>query len=118
MRGGIVSYSNEVKMAQLGVREETLMAHGAVSEETAREMADGVLARFGSDVAVSVTGIAGPGGGSAEKPVGLVYIGLALRAHPSQARRFMWHGDREANKAASADAALEWLLEALQGREN
>lgn len=117
IRGGVVSYSNEVKMALLGVREATLIAHGAVSAETAREMAEGALARFDADVAVSVTGIAGPGGGSAEKPVGLVYIGLALPGQPTQARRYQWHGDREANKAASADAALEWLLDALQGRE-
>ena len=117
VRGGVVTYSNEAKMALLDVREATLMAHGAVSAETAREMAEGALARFDADAAVSVTGIAGPGGGSPEKPVGLVYIGLALRGQPSQARRFQWHGDREANKAASADAVLEWLLDALQGRE-
>ncbi len=76
---GLVTYSNEAKMAELGVREETLAAHGAVSEETAREMADGLYRVCGSDICVSVTGIAGPEGGSDEKPVGLAYIGLCFR---------------------------------------
>lgn len=75
----LVTYSNEAKMQELGVREETLKAHGAVSEETAREMAEGLYRVSGSDVCISVTGIAGPEGGSAEKPVGLVYIGAVYR---------------------------------------
>lgn len=74
---GFVSYSNEAKQDMLGVDVETLRAHGAVSAETAREMAFGALARSKADVAVAVTGIAGPGGGSVEKPVGLVYLAVA-----------------------------------------
>lgn len=75
----LVTYSNEAKMQELGVREETLKSYGAVSEETAREMAEGLYRVSGSDVCISVTGIAGPEGGSAEKPVGLVYIGAVYR---------------------------------------
>ena len=75
----LVTYSNEAKMQELGVREETLKAHGAVSEETAREMAEGLHRVSGSDICISVTGIAGPGGGSPEKPVGLVYIGAVYQ---------------------------------------
>jgi nicotinamide-nucleotide amidase len=75
--GGVVSYANSVKVAQLGVSPGTLEAHGAVSPETAREMAEGARSRFGSDLALSLTGVAGPTGGSDEKPVGLVYYALA-----------------------------------------
>jgi nicotinamide-nucleotide amidase len=75
--GGVVSYANAVKVAQLGVSPATLEAHGAVSPETAREMAEGARRRFDSDLALSLTGIAGPSGGSDEKPVGLVYYALA-----------------------------------------
>ena len=77
VEGGVVTYSNEAKMQRLGVREETLIRHGAVSEATAAEMATGARALFATDYALSVTGIAGPGGGTDEKPVGLTYIGLA-----------------------------------------
>jgi len=76
---GFVTYTNEAKEQMLGVPRETLMAHGAVSKQTAEAMAQGVLARAPADLAVSVTGIAGPGGGSAEKPVGLVHFAAALR---------------------------------------
>jgi PncC family amidohydrolase len=110
--GGIVSYSNEVKQSLLGVRAETLMAYGAVSEETAREMAQGALTRLNTDIAVSVTGIAGPGGGTPQKPVGLTYLGLATRDQ-AVVRRHVWSGDREAIKAASAEAALSLILEIL-----
>ena len=113
--GGIVSYSNAAKQKLLGVHESTLAAYGAVSEQTAAEMVQGVRAVFDADVAVSITGIAGPGGGSPEKPVGLTYIGLLLRGHEPQVRRHIWQGDREAVKAASADAALAWIVEAIQG---
>ena len=75
--GSIVAYSNEVKGSTLGVPEALLEAHGAVSEEVARAMAEGVRERLGADVAISVTGVAGPGGGTAEKPVGLVYVGVS-----------------------------------------
>ena len=115
--GGIVSYSNQAKQKLLGVHEATLIAHGAVSEETAAEMVQGVRAVFDADVAVSITGIAGPGGGTAEKPVGLTYIGLLLRDHEPQVRRHLWQGDREAVKNASAEAALAWIVEALEPSE-
>jgi PncC family amidohydrolase len=112
--GGIVSYSNAAKQKLLGVHEATLIAHGAVSEETAAEMVEGVRAVFDADVAVSITGIAGPGGGSVEKPVGLTYIGLLLRGKEPQVRRHVWQGDREAVKNASANAALAWIVEVLE----
>ncbi len=120
--GGIVAYSNEAKVKFLGVQEETLMRHGAVSEPTAREMARGVRALFGTDFALSVTGIAGPGGGTPEKPVGLTYIGLCVLERARyrdgvveriQVIRRVWEGDRETNKADSASAALELLHDYL-----
>ena len=111
--GGVVSYSNEAKMRLLGVCDETLMAHGAVSEATAAEMASGALALFSADYALSVTGIAGPGGGSLEKPVGLTYIGLAGSKGLLRVARRVWAGDRIENKVASVEAALELLMGAL-----
>jgi len=113
VEGGAVTYSNEAKMRILDVREATLIAHGAVSEETAMEMANGALSLFGADYALSVTGIAGPGGGSAEKPVGLTYIGLAGRDELLRAERHVWARDRIGNKVASVEAALRLLLGAL-----
>ena len=112
--GGAVTYSNEAKMRLLGVCEATLIAHGAVSEETAMEMSRGALALFDADYALSVTGIAGPGGGSAEKPVGLTFIGLAGAPGSLRVERHVWAGDRIDNKAASVEAALGLLLGALQ----
>ena len=109
--GGFVTYSNELKMRALGVREETLRAHGAVSEETAREMAAGARERSGASWALSITGIAGPDGGTPEKPVGTVCFGLAgaglLRTITRQLR-----GDRDQIRLQSAYAALELLREA------
>jgi PncC family amidohydrolase len=110
--GGAVTYSNEMKEGLLGVRKTTMIEHGAVSEQTALEMAAGARARFGGDIGVSVTGIAGPGGGSEEKPVGLTYIGLSAPWGDS-VRRFVWDSDREGNKRLSAEAALEWIIEEL-----
>lgn len=112
--GGVVSYSNEAKMRLLGVGEATLIAHGAVSEETAAEMARGALALFSADYALSVTGIAGPGGGSVEKPVGLTFIGLAGSQGLLRVERHVWDRDRIGNKAASVEAALRMLLGALE----
>jgi nicotinamide-nucleotide amidase len=112
--GGVVAYSNEIKEHVLRVSPETLMTYGAVSIETAAEMAQGALALFGADIAVSVTGIAGPGGGTSEKPVGLTYIGLAKRGQASTVQKHIWGGSREENKAASAEAVLRWLMEILQ----
>jgi PncC family amidohydrolase len=111
--GGVVSYSNAAKVRLLGVRETTLMAYGAVSAETAREMAEGARALFDSDMAISITGIAGPGGGTPEKPTGLTYIGLAIRGRATETRRRVWEGDRAAVKAASSEAALKWVLDSL-----
>lgn len=112
--GGIIAYANAVKQARLGVRAETLERHGAVSAETALEMARGARAALGVDVAISATGIAGPGGGTPEKPVGLVYLGLATPT-AERVERHVWTGERVANKHASADAALGLLLRALRG---
>lgn len=91
---GYVTYSNNAKMKNLGVLEKTLSSHGAVSEETAREMADGVRERSGADIGVSVTGIAGPGGGTKEKPVGLVYAAVSYGGK-TVTKKLMLNGDRE-----------------------
>lgn len=111
--GGIVSYSNEVKQQQLGVKAETLETHGAVSEQTAREMAEGVRARLGSDYGISVTGIAGPGGDRPGKPVGLTYIGVAWDGGV-RIERHVWTGTRSENKLSSAHAALRLLLDVTE----
>jgi PncC family amidohydrolase len=107
--GGVVSYSDAAKTELLDVSKDLLTAHGAVSAQVARAMALGALARFGADLAVSVTGVAGPGGGSPSKPVGLTYVGVA-DARGTDVRRFLWSGDRAANREASARAAIEMLL--------
>jgi PncC family amidohydrolase len=114
LRGGVVAYADAVKVALLDVPSTTLADHGAVSAQTAIAMASGARSRFGADVGVAVTGIAGPTGGSAEKPVGLTYVAVADAAG-SAVRRHLWHGDRSANKEASARATLELLLERLAG---
>src|SRR5438552_8193669 len=98
---GFVTYSNEAKMELLGVPEATLAAHGAVSAETARAMAAGAVARAGVDLAVSIAGVAGPGGGSAEKPVGLVFIGVTRRGGTGRAERHVFPGDRTAVREAA-----------------
>ncbi len=113
VEGGLVTYSNEAKMKMLGLRETTLIEHGAVSAATAGEMACGVRSAFDTDYALSVTGIAGPGGGTGEKPVGLTYIGLAGREGLLAVERHIWDGDRIANKMLSVDAALRLLLKQL-----
>ena len=107
-RGGVLCYSNDAKMKLCGVASETLDAHGAVSAQTAEELAQGVRAALGSDMGISITGIAGPGGGSAEKPVGLVYIGLADGVHSEHHRRIV-PGDREGIRERSAYLALSQL---------
>jgi nicotinamide-nucleotide amidase len=113
---GFVTYSNEAKQEMLGVKSATLEAYGAVSPETAREMASGALARSSARYAVSVTGIAGPGGGSAEKPVGLVYMGFAAEGGESEAVELRWNEDwpRDLIRAATVHAALEALLERFE----
>ena len=112
--GGVVTYSNQAKMQFLGVGEATLLAHGAVSEATAAEMAAGAQALFDSDYALSVTGIAGPGGATADKPVGLTYIGLAARMGRQRVERHVWAGGRIENKRLSVAAALRLLLRNIE----
>jgi nicotinamide-nucleotide amidase len=109
---GIISYSNAAKREILDVREHSLMEYGAVSEEVALEMARGVKENSGTDIGLSTTGIAGPGGGTKEKPVGLVYVGL-VSAGDDHVKRMNFDGDRITNKRLSAEKALEFLLEKL-----
>lgn len=112
-RGGVVAYANEGKHRVLGVRADTLEQHGAVSRETALEMARGARTLLEADIAVSVTGIAGPGGGSPDKPVGTTWIAVSCR-NAETAEHFVWQGDRQAVKAQSAQAALRLLLQVLE----
>ncbi|MGH9443419.1 MAG: competence/damage-inducible protein A [Thermoanaerobaculia bacterium] len=107
--GAIVPYSNEAKIELLGVRPATIAAHGAVSEETSREMAEGALSRFGSDFSLAVTGIAGPGGGTPEKPVGTVWVGLAERDGEVETKLLRVPGDRQTIRAWTCAASLEML---------
>jgi len=106
---GFVTYSNEAKSEMLGVPPATIAAHGAVSSETAPAMAEGAVARAPVDLAISVTGVAGPGGGSAAKPLGLVIFGLARRNGPSRTERRVFDGDRSAVRQAALRVALGLL---------
>jgi PncC family amidohydrolase len=112
--GGIVPYSYEAKVKTLRVSWDILNHFGAVSRETVFEMARGARKMFAADVAVSISGIAGPGGGTVDKPVGTTWVGLAA-GDGDWSREHHFDGDREHNKAASADAALQLLLDYLQG---
>lgn len=113
--GGVVAYANRLKTGLLGVPEDVLARHGAVSPQTARAMAQGILDLTGADLAVSVTGIAGPGGGSPQKPVGLVYIGIARRGRAPVARRFFSDAStRRAIRDASVREALRRLVAAVR----
>ncbi len=107
---GLVTYSNEAKVKLLGVSEKTLLEHGAVSEETAREMAAGLSRVSGADAAVAVTGIAGPGGGTAAKPVGLVYIGLAVGGE-IDVKKNLFSGDRGEIRRQTVETALALIAE-------
>jgi nicotinamide-nucleotide amidase len=109
---GAITYSNEAKMKRLGVKEETLKSYGAVSEETAREMALGIAEASGTDIGISVTGIAGPGGGTKEKPVGLVYVGLYIKGEV-KAKKLNLLGDRQKVRNRTVVAALDWLRREL-----
>ena len=109
---GFVTYSNAAKTELLGVPAALIARFGAVSEEVARAMAKGALAHAPVDLAVAVTGIAGPGGGSAEKPVGLVHFGLAERGGAVRAAHHVFPGDRAAVRRATVERALQQLLEA------
>ena len=108
--GGIISYADRVKAAQLAVPVEVLEEHGAVSAEAALAMAAGVRRALGSDIGVAVTGIAGPSGGLTAKPVGLTYVAVSDAAGAA-VRRHLWTGDRASNKRDSAAAVFELLLE-------
>lgn len=111
--GGIISYSNEAKINILGVNQSTILEHGAVSRETAIEMAANVSAKFGSDFGISVTGIAGPDGGTETKPVGTVWIGLASRDEVT-ARHFVFGSNRSVNRELTVGYALNMLYEKLK----
>jgi nicotinamide-nucleotide amidase len=106
---GFVTYSNEAKSEILGVPEHLIRVHGAVSAEVAEAMAEGAIARSRADVAVSATGIAGPGGGTATKPVGLVFLGVAQRGRPPRHERHVFPGDRAEVRRATVAAALDLL---------
>lgn len=110
---GVVTYSNESKMERLGVMQDTLEEFGAVSEQTAMEMAKGLISE-NVDVAVSTTGIAGPTGGTWEKPVGLVYIGIAYHDNPPVAKRFIFAGGREQVRQSAKNTALFLTLQYLK----
>ncbi len=106
---GMVAYSYEAKQALLGVRPQTLEHYGAVSRETAIEMVSGALVNSGASVAVAVTGIAGPGGGSADKPVGTVWVGWKRRGGYARAEVFHFEGDRDAVRRQTVERALHGL---------
>jgi len=113
--GGVVAYSYEAKAALLDVSWDTLNSAGAVSEETVREMARGARKLFESDIAVSVSGIAGPSGGTPEKPIGTTWLGLSA-TDGEWARHFIWNGDRERNKLDSSTMALQFVVDYLEGK--
>jgi nicotinamide-nucleotide amidase len=110
---GAVAYSYESKSGFLGVDKETIMSEGAVSEPVCRAMAEGMLERSGADYAISITGVAGPTGGTEEKPVGTVYIGLAAKDRETLVQRFTFGGDREIIRERTATKALEVLWRSL-----
>lgn len=115
--GSAVCYAYSAKEHILGVRPETLLSHGAVSAETAAEMAQGARRLFDADIAVSVTGIAGPGGGLPNKPVGLVHIHLSA-ADAEIAERHVWNADRAGNKRLSAEAVLRLVIRYVKGADD
>jgi nicotinamide-nucleotide amidase len=112
---GFVTYSDAAKQEMLGVSARTLAVHGAVSDETAREMAIGALAHSRAQVALAITGIAGPGGGSPEKPLGTVWFAWALKSGAVSAETRRFKGDRESVRRKSVIAALKGVLELLEG---
>jgi nicotinamide-nucleotide amidase len=114
VEGGTIAYANAVKMRELSVREETLLSHGAVSEETAREMASGVRTRFGVEVGVSITGVAGPGGGTPEKPVGTFCVAVDVRGEVRSVRT-SGVGDRHEVRQRATQAALNLVRRAIEG---
>lgn len=118
--GGIIAYANRVKCALLGVPESLLTEQGAVSAAVAERMADGCRKSFGTSLAASITGIAGPDGGTPAKPVGLVYIGLATRSG-TRSRRFLFAGSRATIRLSAIEATLRWLqstVDTIEARHN
>jgi len=116
-QGSITSYSNETKVKLVGVKIGTLKKYGAVSAQTAREMAEGGRKVLKSDICISDTGIAGPKGATATKPVGLFYLGLS-HGSGTFTRKYIFHGNRRQNKERAARAALSWIKEYLSSLEN
>jgi PncC family amidohydrolase len=114
-QGGVLSYSNAIKERVLQVPKEILESAGAVSEECALAMARGVRYLMNTSIGLSTTGIAGPGGGTPTKPVGLVYIGISVEGY-ERVERYVWAGDRIQNKRESGEAALKLLMEYLEKR--
>ena len=112
---GFVTYSNGAKTSELGVPSSLLEAHGAVNEPVATAMAGGALEKSGADYALALTGIAGPGGGSEEKPVGLVFIAMARRGKPTLCNEFHFPRDRETFKQTATQTALDMLRHELLG---
>ncbi|MFH1663084.1 MAG: CinA family protein [Chloroflexota bacterium] len=113
-KGSVTAYSNQAKIALVGVMEETIKKYGAVSPQVAEEMARGGRKALGVDICLADTGIAGPGGATQGKPVGLFYVGLSHRAG-TFSRKHNFQGNRRQNKQAAAEAALSWLKEYLLG---
>jgi nicotinamide-nucleotide amidase len=112
---GLVPYSNESKMELLGVPRELLVAHGAVSAEVVRAMAEGLLARAPVELALAETGIAGPGGGTPTKPVGLVFLAVARRGRETVVERHVFPGDRRAVRQGASARGFELILDQLRG---
>lgn len=112
---GFVTYTNQSKTEMLAVPEDILAEHGAVSTPVAQLMAAGALARSYADIAISCTGVAGPSGGTESKPVGLVYIGIAMRDSAAQAFEHHFKGDRDAVRQQTVEAALKHVMESLNG---
>ena len=112
-RGGLVTYADDVKESLAGISSDVLKAHGAVSAQVALAMAEGARTSLRSDLVVAITGIAGPDGGSPDKPVGLTYVAISDE-RGGDVRRFIWTLDRSGNKRASAGAALDFVLERLE----
>jgi nicotinamide-nucleotide amidase len=112
--GSVTSYSNDAKVRIVGVSADSIEQYGAVSPQVAADMAQGGRRMLGADICVADTGIAGPGGATADKPVGLFYIGLSHEGG-TFSRKHVFSGDREANKHAAAETALTWLKEYLEG---
>ena len=113
-KGSVTAYSNEIKARVVGVKQETIDRYGAVSAQVAEEMAEGGRKLLAVDICLADTGVAGPGGATREKPVGLFYLGLSTR-DKAYSRQHNFNGDREQNKQDAAEAALRWLKEYLSG---